>query len=49
MRPREHFTKIKQLPRKEWRDAILNDVPTEYQEWVRIYLRQFVERMREGK
>jgi hypothetical protein len=45
-RPRHHFARIKALPRTEWKDAILNTVPEHYQDWVRTYLKIYLERAR---
>jgi len=45
-RPRHYFADIKARPRIEWKEAILKEVPAHYQEWVRKYLRMFVEKQR---
>jgi len=48
-RPRHHFARIKALPRTEWKDAILDTVPEHYQDWVRTYLKIYLERARHGQ
>jgi len=39
-RPRDYFADIFKLPVKEWGIAVEKDVPEEFKEWVRIYLRR---------
>ncbi len=40
LRPRDYFSDIFKLPVKEWGIAVEKNVPEEFKEWVRIYLRR---------
>lgn len=42
IRPRHHMDRILLLPKKEWKDAILNTVPSHFQNMVRDHLNDFV-------